>query len=80
MKPCEVIALHKENGQIIPLKIKIYENDESNVFVIKSSIQITQSYKQQATIKYKCKIVINDVLTECELTFDKNETKWYINE
>lgn len=77
MKPCEVIASHTESGQVVPLKIKVYEGDESTVFVIKSYVELPQTYQKDIK-RYRCKVVINDILRECELIFYKDNLKWFL--
>lgn len=77
MRPCEIIAYHLENGKVIPLKMRIYEGDKPIVLKLKSFVELTET--QQKSIKrYRCKIVVNDAIRECELTFYKDMTKWVL--
>jgi len=42
--------------------------------------KLPQQYNQKNIKKYKCKILINEMLHECELVFHIYEMKWYITE
>lgn len=77
MKPCEIIASHTEAGQVIPLKIKVREGDESQIFAVKSFVELSQA-QQKNIRKYRCKIVVNDTIRQCELLFYINETRWVL--
>lgn len=78
MQSCDVITEHMENGHVIPLKFRIRECDEYNVFTIKSFVELPQTYGQKGIKRYRCKIVMNDVLRECELIFYKDTMKWIL--
>ncbi|PNT94135.1 hypothetical protein [Clostridium thermosuccinogenes] len=77
MKSCEIIAYHQENGKTIPLKMRIYEDNKPIVLTIKSFVELTET--QQKNIKrYRCKIIVNDAIRECDLIFYKDMTKWVL--
>lgn len=77
MMPCEVITSHSEAGKVIPVKIRVREDDEYRVVIIKSCLELTQDQRKDIK-RYRCKVVINDILRECELIFYKDNLKWFL--
>lgn len=79
IQACDVITEHFEDGKIIPLKFRIHEGDESHVFIIKSFVELPQIHNQKGLKKFRCKIIVNDAIRECDLTFYKDMTKWVLD-
>jgi len=77
MQACDVIAQFDGTGKVIPLKFRVREGDEYRVVTIKSCIELTQSQRKDIK-RYRCKVVINDILRECELIFYKDNLKWFL--
>jgi len=79
MQVCDVITEHYENGRIIPLKFRIHEGDESHVFIIKSFVELPQTYNRKDLKRFRCKTIVNDTIRQCDLLFCINCNKVFID-
>lgn len=68
--PVPVIASYSSNGKIIPIYFSI-EDVKVKVYRIKQ-----QSRMYEWGCRFRCEIVINDVVKEVDLYYYKNKSTW----
>lgn len=88
IKYVDVLCQHKKDGKIIPIKIRVIDEDgENQTFQIKAYKDLTH-YKEATTADYliaenhirsfECKILVFDCYKTIELFYNTNEQRWRI--
>lgn len=83
----DVICQHCKDGSIIPIKIRVQDDEQvNNVYIIKSYTAITadkvmlpnESIVTSNILRYDCKIEVLGMVKRIRLHYDKSQVKWYI--
>ena len=86
-EPIEVICQHCKDGSIIPIKIRLQDEDDLyQVYMIKSSRQLekgasilpSEGFIYGDVLRYECKIEVFGVQKRIRLHYNKSQTKWNI--
>ena len=84
-EPIEVICQHCKDGSIIPIKIRLQDEDDLyQVYMIKSyrqlekgsSILPSEGFIYGDVLRYECKIEVFGVQNRIRLHYNKSQTKW----
>lgn len=76
MKSIEVIVYTDKEGNNKPAKIRLEENNQKIVIVIKRLMYVNN---EKDRINYRCEIEQYGIKKLVNLIYIKNETKWYID-
>ena len=83
----DVICQHCKDGSIIPIKIRVQDEEQVyNVYVIKSYTEISpdkvtlpnESIVTSNIIRFDCKIEVFGITKRIVLHYNKSQVKWYI--
>lgn len=83
----DVICQHCKNGSIIPIKIKVQDEEQIyQIYKILSYRELTQAnvlLPNEAIVtsnilRYECKIEVFGMMKRIVLHYDKSQVKWYI--
>ena len=86
-KPVDVICQHCADGSIIPIKIRVQDDEQVyNVYNIKSYTAITSDKIMLPSevmittdlMRYDCKIEVFGIQKRIVLHYSKSRVKWYV--
>lgn len=83
----DVICQHCKDGSIIPIKIRVQDDEGvNNVYMIKSYTSLTsdkvllpnETLVTSNILRYDCKIEVFGIVKKIRLHYDKSQVKWFI--
>lgn len=83
----DVICQHCRDGSIIPIKIRVQDDEQANnVYTIKSYVDLSsdkvllpnEAIVTANTLRYDCKIEVFGINKQIRLHYNKSQAKWYI--
>ena len=80
LQPVDVIAMHSSDGEIIPIRFRV-ENEQRERFRVDvvEIIRVTQiEYVGAEATVYQCKIKLGDRCTTAELKYKFRSHSWYL--
>lgn len=86
-EPIDVICQHCRDGSIIPIKIRVQDEEQIfHTYVIKSYIPISKDkvllpnevFVTNDILRYDCKIEVFGVVKKIRLHYDKSKVMWFI--
>jgi len=79
INPVDVIAWHKLDGTIQPLRFKIKTDYKENIINIDQINYIDEMIVEgKKYLNYKCEGILNHKIKKFQLMFDVDTYKWYI--
>ena len=83
----DVICQHNRDGSIIPIKIRVQDDENmNNVYTIKSYTEVSmekvmlpnEAVVTSDILRYDCEIVVFGTVKKVRLHYNKSRVKWYI--
>lgn len=83
----DVICQHCKDGSIIPMKIRVQDDEQvNNVYMIKSYTELSsdkvmlpnESIVTTNILRFDCKIEVFGMVKSIRLHYNKSQVKWYI--
>ncbi|GFZ30028.1 hypothetical protein CSC2_05540 [Clostridium zeae] len=79
-KNIEMVAAFNKDGKIVPVRFRVFAEDESySVFTISKILKVDEiKIDRIETIVFTCISTINEVQKNIELKYIKDTCKWYL--
>ncbi len=80
MKPIKIIASFTKEGNMLPKRYQLTENESEQITINIERILLTTEEKiaGERTITYRCQSVINEIITLYELKYNVPRCKWFL--
>ncbi|GFP76303.1 hypothetical protein [Clostridium fungisolvens] len=79
-KNIEMVAAFNKEGKIVPVRFRVFSEDESySVFTVSKILKVDEiKIDRIETIIFTCISTINEVQKNIELKYIKDTCKWYL--
>lgn len=79
-KNIEMVAAFNKDGKVVPVRFRIFSEDESySVFTIKKILKVDEvKIDRVESIVFNCISTINNIDKNIELKYIKETCKWYL--
>ncbi|QAA32982.1 hypothetical protein [Clostridium manihotivorum] len=80
-KSIEMVAAFNKDGKVIPVRFRVFSEDESyTVFTVNKILRVDEAKSNmENVILFNCKSTINNIEKDIELKYIKDTCMWYLN-
>ncbi|WP_160673748.1 hypothetical protein [Clostridium sp. C8-1-8] len=80
-KSIEMVAAFNKDGKVIPVRFRVFSEDESyTVFTVNKILRVDETKSNmENVILFNCKSTINNTEKDIELKYIKDTCMWFLN-